>query len=182
MPRPLRVQFAGAVYHLMNRGVRGEDLYTHPREHTHFLALLTEACERYEWLVGTYCLMLNHYHLLVTTQEPTLSAGMQWLNSCYAQWFNWKHGHKGHAFFRRFNSVLIKTDSQLAETARYILLNPVRARFCKTAEEWPWSSYRATIGKEPAPQFLNSDWLLTEFGVGMGQARVNFAAFIREAE
>jgi REP element-mobilizing transposase RayT len=87
MPRPPRVQFAGAIYHLMNRGVRGADLYTDAREHAHFLALLAKTCERYEWLVGTYCLMENHYHLLVTTQQPTLSSGMQWLNSCYAQWF-----------------------------------------------------------------------------------------------
>jgi hypothetical protein len=83
---------------------------------------------------------------------------MQWLNSCYAQWFNWRHRHQGHAFFRRFHSVL------------------------KSAEDWRWSSYRAMIGKEPAPAFLTADWLLTEFGVGMEQARMNFAAFIREAE
>jgi putative transposase len=123
VPRPPRVQFAGAVYHLMNRGVRGEELYTDVREHHHFLGLLAETCLRYGWLVRTYCLMGNHYHLLVTTPEPTLSVGMQWLNGCYAQWFNWRHRHKGHAFFRRFNSVLIETDSQLAEVARYILLN-----------------------------------------------------------
>jgi REP element-mobilizing transposase RayT len=182
MPRPPRVQFAGAIYHLMNRGVRGEDLYTDAREHAHFLALLAKTCERYEWLVGTYCLMGNHYHLLVTTAEPTLSSGMQWLNSCYAQWFNWRHRYEGHAFFRRFHSVLIKSDSQLAEVARYILLNPVRAHLCNSAEDWPWSSYRAMIGKEPMPAFLNSDWLLEEFGVGMEQARVNFAAFICAAE
>jgi putative transposase len=182
VPRPPRVQFAGAVYHLMNRGVRGEELYTDVREHHHFLGLLAETCLRYGWLVRTYCLMGNHYHLLVTTPEPTLSVGMQWLNGCYAQWFNWRHRHKGHAFFRRFNSGLIETDSQLAEVARYILLNPVRARLCKRAEEWPWSSYRAMLGKEPAPTFLSSDWLLTEFGVSIEQARVNFAAFIRAAE
>jgi REP-associated tyrosine transposase len=166
----------------MNRGVRGEALYTDAREHRHFLALLAEACVRYEWLVGAYCLMGNHYHLLVTTREPTLSVGMQWLNSCYAQWFDWRHSHKGHAFFRRFHSVLIKSDSQFAEVARYILLNPVRAKFCQTAEDWPWSSYRATIGKEPAPAFLDSGRLLSEFGVSIEQARVNFAAFIRAAE
>jgi REP-associated tyrosine transposase len=182
MPRPPRVQFAGAVYHLMNRGVRGEDLYTDAREHAHFLALLAETCVRYEWRLGSYCLMGNHYHLLVTTPEPTLSVGMQWLNSCYAQWFNWRHRHQGHAFFRRFHSVLIKTDSQLAEVTRYILLNPVRAHLCQRAEDWPWSSYRAIIGKEPMPAFLTADWLLAEFGVGMEQARVNFAAFVRAAE
>jgi hypothetical protein len=107
---------------------------------------------------------------------------MQWLNSCYAQWFNWRHSLRGHAFFRRFHSVLIKSDSQLAEVARYILLNPVRPRLCETVEDWAWSSYRATVGKEPAPSFLTSDWLLSEFGVGIEQARVNFAAFIRAAE
>jgi putative transposase len=78
--------------------------------------------------------------------------------------------------------VLIKSDSQLAEVARYILLNPVRAHLCKTAEDWRWSSYRAMVGKEPMPGFLTSDWLLAEFGVGMEQARTNFAAFIRAAE
>jgi hypothetical protein len=126
--------------------------------------------------------MGNHYHLLVTTPEPTLSSGMQWLNSCYAQWFNWRHDIKGHAFFRRFHSVLIKNDSQLAEVARYVLLNPVRAHLCKRAEDWPWSSCRAMIGKEPMPSFLNADWLLTQFGVSQGQARTNFASFIRAGE
>jgi REP-associated tyrosine transposase len=182
MPRPLRVQFPGAIYHLMNRGVRGEDLYTDAHEHGHFLALLSETCVRYGWLVRAYCLMGNHYHLLATTPEPTLSSGMQWLNGCYAQWFNWRHGHKGHAFFRRFHSVFINNDSQLAEVARYILLNPVRAQLCARAEDWPWSSCRAMVGKEPVPAFLASDWLLEQFGFHLNQAQANFAAFIRAAE
>jgi putative transposase len=166
----------------MNRGVRGAALYTDRHENAHFLALLSEACVRYEWLVRTYCLMGNHYHLLVTTQEPTVSRGMQWLNGCYAQWFNWRHGHKGHAFFRRFHSVSIKSDSQLAEAARYILLNPVRAGFCDRAEDWPWSSCRAMIGKEPRPGFLAADWLLEQFGFDPRHAQANFHAFIRAAE
>jgi len=85
MPRPLRVQVPGGIYHLMNRGVRGEPLYTEDSDHEQFVALLAEACARYRWLLRTYCLMTNHYHLLVTTPEPTLSRGMQWLNGCYAQ-------------------------------------------------------------------------------------------------
>jgi REP element-mobilizing transposase RayT len=182
MPRPLRYQIPGATYHLMNRGVRGEPLYTDRREHTRFLELLSETCARYEWLLRAYCLMGNHYHLLVTTPEPTLSVGMQWLNSCYAQWFNWRHAHRGHVFFRRFHSVVIDGDSQLAEVARYVLLNPVRAQFCTRAEDWRWSSYRATVGLAPAPAFLASAWLLGQFGLQPRQAEANFAAFIRSAE
>jgi putative transposase len=166
----------------MNRGVRGEALYTDQREHARFLELLSETCARYEWLLRAYCLMGNHYHLLVTTPEPTLSVGMQWLNSCYAQWFNWRHAHKGHVFFRRFASVVIDSDSQLAEVARYVLLNPVRAGFCTRAEDWSWSSYRATVGLDPAPAFLASAWLLGQFGFQPHQAEANFAAFIRSVE
>jgi putative transposase len=92
MPRPLRVQFAGAVYHAMGRGVRGEPLYTDARERTQFLQLLAETCCRYDWQTLGYCLMGNHYHLLVRTLEPTLSRGMQWLNGCYARWLSDRHG------------------------------------------------------------------------------------------
>lgn len=179
MPRPLRVQFPGAIYHLMNRGVRGELLYTDDQEHAHFLWLLQEACHRYKWLLRTYCLMSNHYHLLVTTTQPTLSRGMQWLNGCYAQWFNWRHNHQGHAFFRRFHSVNVESDAYLAEVARYILMNPVRAGLCAAPEDWRWSSYRAMVGREPKSPFLSCEWLVGQFGFELAQAQANFAAFVR---
>ncbi len=178
MPRPVRVQFPGAIYHLMNRGVRGEHLYTDDEEHEYFLDLLAEACRRYAWLVRTYCLMSNHYHLLLTTPQPTLSLGMQWLNGCYAQWFNWRHRHQGHAFFRRFHSVIIETDAQLADVARYILLNPVRAGLCVHPRDWPWSSYGAMVGRERKPTFLACEWLVGQFGFDPAQAQANFAAFV----
>ena len=162
----------------MNRGVRGERLYTNEEDHRKFIALLEVGCWRYGWLLRTYCLMPNHYHLLVTTPEPTLSRGMQWLNGCYAQWFNWSHGHKGHAFFRRFHSVVIERESHLAEVARYILLNPVRAGLCAGPADWPWSSYRAMVGTDPKPAFLATDWLLAQFGGNPRHARANFAVFI----
>ena len=130
----------------MSRGVRGEPLYTDGARARAFSSCSSETCSRYEWVLQAYCLMGNHFHLLVTTPEPTLSVGMQWLNSCYAQWFNWRHAYKGHVFFRRFHSVVIDSDSQLAEVARYVILNPVRARFCTRAEDWCWSSYRAMVG------------------------------------
>jgi REP element-mobilizing transposase RayT len=182
MPRPRREQFAGAIYHLMARGVRGEPLFTDEREPADFLRLLSQTCARYDWLVHAYCLMGNHYHLLATTRKPTVSRGMQWLNSRYAESLNARHGHEGHAFFRRFHAVLIKSEAQLADVARYILLNPVDAQLCDTPGDWRWSSYRATIGEAPRPAFLELGSLLGEFGLEPGRARANLAAFIREAE
>lgn len=178
MPRRQRAQIPWGIYHLMNRGVRGEPLYTDDRERHFFIGLLAEACERYNWLLRTYCLMGNHYHLLVATVDATLSRGMQWLNGRYAQWLNWRHGSEGHAFFRRFKSVEIESDEQLAEVARYIVLNPVRAGLCAAPEDWRWSSYRAMVGREPVPSYLACDWLVGQFGFELGQAQANFAAFV----
>jgi putative transposase len=183
MPRPPRVQFAGATYHVMNRGVRGEPIYVDDAERTGFLRLLAEASNRYAWVISAYCLMTNHYHLLVTTLKPSLCRGMQWFNACWAQSFNRTHGHTGHAFFRRFHAVLLEDDATHAHIARYILLNPVRAGLCPRADDWRWSSYRATVGLEPGPAFLATDKLLTEqFGVDHAHARANFAAFIRAVD
>lgn len=179
MPRPLRVQYPRAVYHVMNRGVRGAPLYTERAERTHFLGLLGETCRRYEWQTFAYCLMGNHYHLLVRTLEPTLCRGMQWLNGCYARWFSDRHGHKGHAFFRRFHAVLVERDTQLVDTARYVLRNPVEAGLCARPDDWPWSSCRATFGRDVPPPFLVTDWMAEEFGTDLQHARANFAAFVR---
>lgn len=179
MPRPLRVQFAGAVYHLMSRGVRGAPLYTEPLERTHFLELLGETCRRYEWETLGYCLMGNHYHLLVRTLQPTLSRGMQWLNGCYARWFSVRHGYQGHALFRRFHSVLVESDGQLVDTLHYVLRNPVEAGLCARPDDWRWSSYLATVGRHPAPRFLVTDWITTQFGDDIAHARANFVAFTR---
>ncbi len=182
MPRPRREQFAGAIYHLMARGVRGERVFSDAQEPRLFLRLLSETCARYDWVVYAYCLMGNHYHLLATTRRPTLSRGMQWLNSRYAESLNARHGHQGHAFFRRFHALLIESEAQLTDVARYILLNPVRAQLCDRPGDWRWSSYRATMGDAPQPAFLASNTLLGQFGHELPHARANFATFMSEAE
>ena len=182
MPRPLRIQYAGAVYHLMSRGVRGLPLYTDAADRRHFLGLVAETCTRYDWLVAAYCLMGNHYHLLVTTMQPTLSRGTQWLNSQYVRWFNKTHDQLGHCFFRRFHAVLLENEGDVARTARYILRNPVRARLCERPGDWSWSSYGATVGREKAPAFLESTWILGEFGFTLEQAQLNFAAYVNAEE
>ena len=114
----------------MNRGVRGEDLYTDAREHTHFLALLAETCARYDWLVGTYCLMGNHYHLLMETPLPNLPSGMRQLNGVFTQRYNKRRGRVGHLFQARYTSILVERDSHLLTLVRYVAWNPVRAGLC----------------------------------------------------
>jgi putative transposase len=184
LPRPLRAQEEDGIYHLVSRGVRKLPIYTDAASRHRFLSLLDLVTGKYSWELHTYCLMTNHYHLLVTTLEPTLSAGMQYLVSNYAQWFDWRHGFEGHVFERRFFSRGITTDRDLLSTARYILLNPVRAGICDTAGEWNWSSYHATAGTTPTttgPRL--SDWTLDYFGRrNSAEARGRFADFIRAGE
>ena len=95
MPRPLRDQVEGGVYHLISRGVRKLPLFYEDRDRERFLWLLEATAERYRWQIHAYCLMTNHFHLLVTTKDPNVSAGMQYLNGRYCSWFNWRHGTEG---------------------------------------------------------------------------------------
>jgi putative transposase len=181
LARPLRVQVEGGIYHLGTRGVRKTPTFLDDVDRRCFLALFQATLLRYRWELHTYCLMTNHFHLLVTTHDPNLSAGMQYLNSCYAQSFNRRHGLEGHFVERRFYSRLVETENYLVTLARYILLNPVRAGLCASAGEWRWSSYRATVSalsEVPRP----STWLLGQFGSDLPRARERFAAFVQAGE
>jgi REP element-mobilizing transposase RayT len=169
------------MYHLVSRGVRKLPIYTDDHSRRRFLELLDGVTADYGWELHAYCLMTNHYHLLVTTVEPTLSRGMQYLLSHYAQWFDWRHGYEGHVLERRFYSDEVRTDEHLLTAARYILLNPVRAGLCTSAAEWKWSSYRATIGSTSEGPRL-SHMLPYQFGRRLPRARERFADFIRAEE
>jgi putative transposase len=125
--------------------------------------------------------MPNHYHVLVETPAPNLSAGMQRLNGHYAQWFNHLHGFSGHVFERRFFSRLVESTYDLLELARYVMLNPVRAGLCEEPSGWPWSSYRALVGEGPRASFLTTEWLLSQFGRDLLRARAALRTFLREA-
>jgi hypothetical protein len=106
---------------------------------------------------------------------------MQYLNARYAEWFNWRHGYRGHLFQGRFWSELVDTERYLAEVARYIALNPLRAGLCRDPLDWPWSSYAATIGLGPAPDFLTCEWLLELFGSSLNNARAAYRSFVSQA-
>lgn len=157
----VRTEFEGAIYHVTTRAIA--TMFTDAVDREYFLHLLAKVIDEHGWICHAYCLMGNHYHLLIETRKPNLALGMRQLNSAYARWFNLRHGRRGPLCEKRYSAVLIERESQLLEVARYIVLNPVRAGLCKRPEDWPWSSYRATAGLTRAPRFLHTRWLLEQF-------------------
>ena len=178
MARPLRVEYPGAFYHVINRGNSREKLYTGNRDYEKFLQYLEKAAERFALTIHTYCLMGNHYHLLVETPEPNLSMTMQWLNVSYATYFNRKQDRSGHLFQGRFKAILIDADAYLLHLSRYIHLNPVRAGITNTPGQYRWSSYSSYIGEQLSPKFLMTDMLLGNFGSNKNEARKYYKEFV----
>ncbi len=158
MARPLRIEFAGALHHVAARGNAREDIYHDDIDRQQFLLLLQNTVNRYDWYCHAYCLMDNHYHLLIETNCPTLSKGMKYLNGTYTQYFNRQHQRDSHVFQRHFKAILVQKDAYLLELlARYIALNPVRAQMVRSAKAWRWSSYRATAGYEENAACLTTE-------------------------
>lgn len=182
MARPLRIEYAGALYHVTSRGNAQQEIYFSDADREAFLALLATSCERHGWLCHGYCLMTNHYHLLIETQYPTLSKGMKYVNGVYIQYFNRAHDRVGHIFQIRFKSIMVERDSYLLELCRYIVLNPVRAQMVKTAKDWPWSSYRATAGMTQPVKALTTDWVLGNFGKQRKRANIKYRMFVAEGK
>jgi putative transposase len=182
MARPLRIEFAGAVYHLTARGNARADIYGDDSDRRQFLSLLHNTVNRYDWYCHAYCLMGNHYHLLIETNTPTLSKGMKFLNGTYTQYFNRRHRRVGHVFQGRFKAILVQKDSYLLELARYIALNPVRAGMVRNASEWPWSSYRATAGYDENDACLTTEWILAGFAITRKVAQQRYRDFVKEGK
>ena len=182
MARPLRIEFGGALYHLTARGNARADIYSDDNDRQQFLLLLQNTVNRYGWYCHAYCLMDNHYHLLIETSTPTLSKGMKFLNGTYTQYFNRRHGRVGHLFQGRFKGILVQKDSYLLELARYIALNPVRARMVQNADEWPWSSYRATAGYGESDACLTTEWILAGFAKTKGVAQQRYRDFVKQGK
>ena len=180
MTRPLRIEFPGALYHVTARGDRRNTIYFDDIDRCEWLRLLTEVCVRFNFVVAAYCQMGNHYHMLIETPDGNLSQGMRQLNSVYSQYFNRRHRQVGHVFQGRFKAILVQKESYLLELARYIVLNPVRAHMVEFAEQWPWSSYRSTVGSTDTPAWLDCDWLLERFGEGRKDACSAYAKFVAD--
>jgi len=179
MARPLRIEYAGALYHITARGNARQDIYLNEIDRHKFLATLQRACERYQWLCHAYCLMSNHYHLLIETRAPTLSRGLKYINGTYSQIFNRTHHRVGHMFQGRYKAILVDKDTYLLELSRYIVLNPVRKRMVIRVDDWPWSSYRATAGQVEAHGYLTTDWILGNFGRTRRAAQEKYTSFVQ---
>jgi len=180
MARPLRLEFAGAVYHITARGDRQESIFDDDGDRFAFIELLAKEVSQQGWLLYAFCLMDNHYHLLLETPEPTLVQGMRRLNGVYTQAFNRRHGRVGHVLQGRYKAILVDKDSYLLELCRYVVLNPVRARTVGSAADWPWSSYLATVGKMTSPHWLSVKSVLGMFSAERSQARRAYARFVAE--
>jgi putative transposase len=182
MARPLRPEFAGALYHVTSRGNGQEDVYLSDDDRLVWLETLARVCERFNWICHAYCQMGDHYHLLIETPDANLSKGMRQLNGVYTQWFNRTHQRAGPVFQGRFKAILVEKDSYLLELARYVVLNPLRARMVRQLDKWPWSSYRATSGQAAKPGWLTTDFILSQFSARRAQALARYIAFVHEGK
>lgn len=178
MARPLRLEFPNALYHVTARGNAQQVIYLADPDRTLFLSVLAEVISRFGWICHAYCLMDNHYHLLIETPEANLSRGMRQLNGVYTQRFNRAHGRVGHIFQGRFKAILVDRDAYLLELARYIVLNPLRAKMIKSLTRFPWSSFLATAGQTERPGWLTTDWVLSQFAKGQIVAQRRYAEFV----
>lgn len=180
MARPLRIEYAGALYHVTSRGDGHEDIYIDDDDRWTYLEVMADVCDRFNWTVHAYCLMSNHYHLLIETPDGNLSKGMRHLNGVYTQRFNRNKKRVGHVFQGRYKAILVQKESYLLELARYIVLNPVRAKMVRSAKDWPWSSYRATAGFVGAEKWLTVNWVLSSFSRKKTNAMKLYREFVSE--
>jgi putative transposase len=169
MARPLRDLYEGALYHVRSKGNR-----------VLFLRTLGDTLDRYSFRCHSYCLMSNHFHLLVETPLGNLSSGMQYLNGIYTQVFNLKHTRVGHLFQGRYWARLISDEPDLLEVVRYISLNPVRAGITSTPDKYRWSSFRAICGLPSFERLVDGSLVLSYFRDGARSPEEEFTAFVLE--
>lgn len=182
MARQLRLEFPGAIYHVTSRGNARNPIFLDDEDRVLFQNCLGEVVARFGWLCHAYCLMDNHYHLLIETPDGNLSLGMRQLNGVYTQRFNRRHGRVGHVFQGRFKAIVVDRDSYLLELCRYVVLNPIRAGMVEQIEHYAWSSYLATMGLAGLPGWLETDWVLGQFAKTRAAARRRYAEFVAEGE
>jgi putative transposase len=180
MARPLRLEYPGGVYHVTSRGNARQRIYTSAADRQAFLAILASVVHRLHWLCHAYCLMDNHYHLVIETPEGNLARGMRQLNGVYTQWVNRNHHRQGHLLQGRYKAIVLDKESHLLEVCRYVVLNPVRAKRTRQAGQWPWSSYRATVGREAAPDFLTVDWVLGQLSEERRTAQERYQVYVAD--
>ena len=180
MPRAKRIHYEDAIYHVTSRGNERRKIVLDDADRWMFLKVLAETVEHHGVVCHAWVLMDNHYHLLLETPSANLSPAMKHLNAIYTQKFNKKHHRVGHLFQGRYKAIVVEKDSYLKELCRYLVLNPVRTRMVKHPKEWKWSSYRGTVGLEKADSWLETDWILGQFGKKIKAAQNAYRVFVED--
>jgi REP-associated tyrosine transposase len=181
MSRDLRLEFPGALFHVTQRGNYQQDIFVDDEDRSRFLDLLGKCVNKYGWILTAYVLMSNHFHLAVQLTCSTLSRGMQWFDTKYAQAFNRRHGLVGHLYQGPFDAPLVEKETYGLNVLRYDVLNPVRAGMVRRPEDYIWSSHRAALGMAPAPEWLAVDDLLVQFAPHRDLARTYYKGFVDAA-
>ena len=179
MARALRIEYPGAFYHVTSRGNEQKDVFKSRKDRQQFLSYLESAVVRYGAVIHAYCLMSNHYHLLLETPNGNLSQIMRHINGAYTTYFNVKRKRAGHLFQGRYKAILVEADEYATELSRYIHLNPVRAGIVANPEAYEWSSYRQVIGMSETPTWVTTSFVLGYFGGN--SARDKYRQFVDEA-
>ena len=174
-----RIRGRDISHHITSRGDRREDIYLDDTDRELWLEIFGGVCERFNWRCHAWCLMDNHYHVVVETIEGNLSKGMRQLNGVYTQAYNRRHNRVGHVYQGRFKGILVDKESYLLELSRYVVLNPLRAKMVQQLIHWRWSSYRSMIGRAVVPEWLETDWLLSHFGKQRKRAVERYVEFVK---
>jgi REP element-mobilizing transposase RayT len=182
MTRPLRIQYPDAWYHVMNRGRHGESIYDDAQDYLDFIDLLKETGSMWNVKIAAYCLMTNHYHLLIQTPQANLDRCMRHINGIYTQRFNRKHHVDGQLFRGRYKAILVDADNYLLEIVHYIHRNPVRADIVKYPQDYRWSSHRGYIYKSSGDKWLNRDFVLEMLDHNRSRQINAFVNFMKQEE
>jgi REP element-mobilizing transposase RayT len=182
MARPLRIQYPDAWYHVINRGRSREQIFCSSEDYSAFIELLKDASSMWKVRIAAYCLMSNHYHLLVQTPEANLSRCMRHINGVYTQYFNRSHKSDGQLFRGRYKSIVIDRDSYLLELVRYIHRNPLHAGLVKRLEDYFWSSHRTYISRGNEGNWLHKDFVLSMLGENRSKRRQAYIDFVKQEE
>ena len=180
MARPLRIQYPGAMYHIISRGNGRMTIYHSEKDWKKFIRFMERVTEKYNWVIHAYCLMGNHYHMLLETPDANMVPGMKQLNQFYSQFYNWKYIRVGSVLQGRYKSWLLEKESKFLDNCRYIVNNPVEAGMVEHPSLWPWSSFRATRGLEKVPPFLEKDFLLGYFSRSRKTAQRMYEDYVLE--
>jgi len=178
MARALRIQYPGAYYHVTSRGNERKAIFKNKGDRESFLSYLKSAHLRYGAVIHVYCLMNNHYHLLIETPKGNLSQIMRHINGAYTTYFNVKHRRAGHLFQGRYKAILVDADAYAGELSRYIHLNPVRAGIVNMPDQHRWSSYQYYTMKKKQPEWLNVDFILNYFGAELPSSKKKYKEFV----